>query len=108
MAGEPIAVPADAGQRQALLDALRDMQVRVTDAQGQVLGQGKGSDILEHPLNAVVWLVEALRREGLNLQPGQLVSLGSFSPLLPPRPGLQVTVHYDGLPGAQPVRVTFR
>lgn len=105
--GAPIAMPADAAARAALLDALRDMTVRLTDQGGTELARGKGSDILEHPLNAVVWLAGALAAEGLALQPGQVVSLGSFSPLLPPRPGLAVTGHYDGLPGAAPVVLRF-
>jgi len=108
VAGQPLAVPALRAERYALLDALRGMQVTLADAQGAVLGRGKGSDILEHPLNAVVWLAQALRQEGIALQPGDLVSLGSFSPLLPPKPGLTVTATYEGLPGAQPVRVTFK
>jgi 2-keto-4-pentenoate hydratase len=29
----------------------------------------------------------ALKQEGLAMQPGQLISLGSFSALLPPKPG---------------------
>ena len=41
------------------------------------------------------------------MKPGELISLGSFSPLLPPKPGLQVTATYDGLPSAQPVVVNF-
>ena len=32
----------------------------------------------------------------------------AFSPLLPPKSGLSVTATYDGLPGATPVRVTFK
>ncbi len=108
VAGQPLAVPALRAERYALLDALQGMQVTLADAQGAVLGRGKGSDILEHPLNAVVWLAQALRQEGIALQPGDLVSLGSFSPLLPPKPGLAVTATYEGLPGAQPVRVTFK
>ena len=108
VAGQPLAVPVLRAERYALLDALQNMQVTLTDAQGGVLGRGKGSDILEHPLNAVVWLAQALQQEGIALQPGDLVSLGSFSPLLPPKPGLAVTATYEGLPGAQPVRVTFK
>lgn len=108
VAGQPLAVPELRAERYALLDALQNMQVTLTDAQGGVLGRGKGSDILEHPLNAVVWLAQALQQEGIALQPGDLVSLGSFSPLLPPKPGLAVTATYEGLPGAQPVRVTFK
>ncbi len=105
--GAPIAVPADAAARAMLLEALQGMTVRLTDTTGAELARGKGSDILEHPLNAVVWLAGALAAEGLALQPGQVVSLGSFSPLLPPKPGLAVTAHYDGLPGAQPVMLRF-
>ena len=108
VAGQPMAIPVLRAERYALLDALQNMQVTLTDAQGAVLGRGKGSDILEHPLNAVVWLAQALQQEGIALQPGDLVSLGSFSPLLPPKPGLAVTATYEGLPGAQPVRVTFK
>ena len=105
--GQPMAVPRDAAARQRLLDGLQGMTVRVSDASG-VLSSGKGSDILGHPLNAVVWLTGALRQQGLQLQPGQVVSLGSFSPLSPPKAGQQVTVQYEGLPGAKPVTVNFR
>ena len=75
---------------------------------GAQLGGGKGSDILEHPLNAVVWLAQALAQEGLAMKPGDLISLGSFSALLPPKPGLQATATYHGLPGAAPVTVQFK
>lgn len=108
VAGQPIAVPATRGERYAMLDALRDMTVVLADGGGAELGRGKGSDILEHPLNAVVWLAEALAKEGLAMKPGELISLGSFSPLLPPRPGLKVTATYGGLPGAAPVWVQFK
>jgi 2-keto-4-pentenoate hydratase len=110
--GQPISVPTTRAERFQMLDALRDMQVMMTDtssgAVGANLGGGKGSDILEHPLNAVVWLAQALAREGLAMQPGQLISLGSFSPLVATKPGLAVTVTYTGLPGAKPVTVSFK
>ncbi len=107
--GTPMPVPRTRAERYALLDALQGMEVVLSDdASGAALGRGKGSDILGHPLNAVVWLAGALAQEGKALQPGDLVSLGSFSPLLPPKPGQAVTVHYHGLPGAAPVRVQFQ
>jgi 2-keto-4-pentenoate hydratase len=108
VAGKPIPVPVVRGDRYAMLDALASMQVVLADAGGAELGRGKGSDILEHPLNAVVWLAGALAKEGLAMKPGDLISLGSFSPLLPPRPGLKATVIYQGLPGAAPVSVQFK
>ena len=106
--GTPLVVPADAAGQARLLDQLRDMNVRLVDAQGAQLGGGKGSDVLGHPLNAVVWLAGALKEQGLSMRPGQVISLGSFSALLPPKPGLQATVHYDGVTGLQPVSVRFR
>jgi 2-keto-4-pentenoate hydratase len=106
--GTPIAVPPYRGERYALLDGLRDMTVVMSDTQDVELARGKGSDVLGHPLHAVVWLVEALAKEGKALKPGDLISVGSFSPLLPPRAGLGVTVNYLGLPGATPVSVSFK
>jgi len=107
VAGEPIAIPRTRGERYALLDALQRMSVQLTNEKGELLAPaGKGSDILGHPLQAVVWLAEALQKEEITLQPGDWVSLGSFSPLLPPRPGLTVMATYEGLPGAKPVTVT--
>ena len=91
-----------------MLDALRDMQVTMVDAAGANLGGGKGSDILGHPLNAVVWLAQALAKEGQSMKVGQLISLGSFSPLVPPKVGMKVTVTYADLPGAKPVSVSFK
>ena len=108
VAGAPIAVPATRGERYAMLDALERMTVQVTDNSGALLASGTGSDILGHPLNAVVWIAEALAKEQLSLKPGDLVSLGSFSPLMPPKAGLSVTTTYLGVPGAQPVRVNFK
>ena len=108
VAGAPLAVPAYRAERYAFLQALADMQVSLTDGAGTRLGGGKGSDILEHPLNAVVWLAQALAQEGLAMQPGDLISLGSFSPLLPPKAGLSVTATFEGLPGVEPVRVSFK
>lgn len=108
VAGQPIPVPVTRGELYAMHDGLRDMTVTLADGQGVTLGQGKGSDILGHPLNAVVWLAEALAQEGLAMKAGDLISLGSFSPLLPPKPGLKAVVSYSGLPGAQPVSVQFK
>lgn len=108
VAGQPIVAPLFRAERYAMLDALRDMTVVITDGSGAELSRGKGSDILEHPLNAVVWLAGALAAQGLAMEPGQWISLGSFSPLTPPKPGQKVVVRYEGLPGAVPVSVTFR
>lgn len=108
VAGASIAAPITRGERYLMLGALERMTIQLTDNSGQLLASGTGSDILGHPLNAVVWIAQALKTEQLSLQPGDLVSLGSFSPLMPPKAGLSVTATFLGLPGAQPVRVNFQ
>ena len=109
--GSVLAIPRLRGERAVLLNQLQTMDVVVSSGAAQgggtVLARGKGSDILGHPLQAVVWLARALAAEQLALQPGDWVSLGSFSPLMPPQPGQQVQVRYDGVPGLQPVSVRF-
>lgn len=107
--GEAITVPQDAEARRLLLDDLRDMHVVISDGNGARLGEGRGSDMLDgHPLWSLVWLAASMARQNRALRPGDIVSLGSFSPLLQPRPGLVGTVTYDGLTGAKPVTVRFR
>ena len=101
--GTPIAVQYSTEFSQRL----RDMEV-IVKADGQEVDRGTGSDVLGHPLNAVVWLVRDLARSGQALKVGDLVSLGSFSKLMPPKPGLQVEVIYNGLPGTPIVSVDFR
>ena len=108
VAGKPMAVPLTRGERYALLDALRDMTVLLTDGSGKEIGRGRGSDLLGHPLNAVVWLAGALAEEGLAMRPGDLISLGTFSALLVPKPGMKATATYVGLPSAETVSVQFK
>ena len=87
--------------------ALRDVQITVTDGAGVKLAEGVGSATLGSPLNAVTWLVEDMARSGRKLKAGDLISVGSFSPLTPPKPGQTVNVRYEGLPGTPKVSVTF-
>jgi 2-keto-4-pentenoate hydratase len=105
--GEAMAVPASAAAQDALLRQLADMRVQLRDQHGKTLAEGKGADVLGHPLAAVTWLAGALKAEGKALQPGQYVSLGSFSPLLPPKAGMEVSVHYQGVPGLGGASVRF-
>ena len=86
---------------------LRDMEV-VVKADGLEVDRGMGFDVLGHPLNAVVGLVRDLARSGQALKVGDLVSLGSFSKLMPPKPGLLVEVIYQGLPGTPIISVSFK
>ncbi|WP_375457715.1 2-keto-4-pentenoate hydratase [uncultured Enterovirga sp.] len=86
---------------------LAETRIVMTDGTGAVLGEGLGSATLGNPLNAVVWLAADLAASGRKLKAGDLLSVGSFSALLPPKAGQRVEVRYEGLPGTPKVSVTF-
>ena len=89
------------------LKALAEMKIVATDASGATLAENTGAATLGNPLNVVLWLVEDLAKSGRKLSAGDLISVGSFTPLTPPKPGQTVTVRYEGLPGTPKVSVKF-
>ncbi len=92
----------------ALAESFATMTVTLADSTGAVLDTGKGSATLGNPLNAASWLARDLAAAGTPLKRGDLLSLGSFTKLFPPKPGMGVTVKYEGLPGSPVVGVRFR
>jgi 2-keto-4-pentenoate hydratase len=88
------------------IKGLAEMTVTIRDQTGAELGRGQGKVILDQPLNAVLWLMEELHRDGKRLMPGDLISLGSIK-AIPPPAGKTVTVRYDGLPGG-PIEASVR
>ena len=100
--------PIDVKATSELVDALSKMTVKLLDQDGKELDAGKGSAILEQPLNAVLWLISDLKASGIALKKGDLLSLGSFSRLLPPKAGTGAKVVYEGLPGNPTVSVRFK
>lgn len=101
VAGAP--VPMEPGEDWE--EALAEMVVRVEDGAGTDMGSFPGSAILGHPLDAVLWLVAHLRERGESLGPGDLLSLGSFGPPVPPGELAGFRVTYEGLPGGTLARV---
>jgi 2-keto-4-pentenoate hydratase len=93
---------------QAFADALRDMRVVMTDDVGNEHANAPGSAIMGHPLNAVLWLVEDVRRSGGRLRVGDKLSLGSFSVPLTPSRETRIKVRYEGLPGNPELHMRFR
>jgi len=91
--GEPIILPGTAES----VEKLAAMKIEVIDQAGGVVGGGKGTDILDNPLNVVLWIADSLKAEGKMLKNGDLLSLGSFSGFLPPKAGSTITVRYTGL-----------
>ena len=91
--GDSFSLPATAES----VEKLAAVKIEVIDQTGAVVGGGKGADVLNNPLNAVLWIAESLKAEGKALKNGDLLSLGSFSALLPPKAGSTITVRYTGL-----------
>jgi 2-keto-4-pentenoate hydratase len=92
----------------ALLDALAEMEVVVGDERsGRELGRAQGKVLLGQPIRAVLWLARALKKDGIELKPGDLLSLGGFFEPMPIRPHTSISVRYLGLPGNPTVEVYF-
>lgn len=89
------------------LKRLAESKIVATDGSGAILAEGIGAATLGNPLSVVVWLAEDLAKNGRKLKTGDLISVGAFSPLTPPKPGQTVTVRYDGLPNTPKVSVRF-
>lgn len=104
VAGEE--VPLE-GSSEEKLKRLAEAKIVATDATGGVLAESTGAATLGSPAHAALWLVEDLKKSGRRLEAGDLVSVGSFTPLTPPKPGQAITVRYEGLPGDPEVSVRF-
>ncbi len=92
----------------AFLDALANMTVVMTDdAENKEIGRVKGSVLMDNPINAAMWLAKELKKDGIRLKKGDLLSLGGFINPVPPRPGMKARVQYIGLPGDPQVTVEF-
>ncbi|MGL4576460.1 MAG: 2-keto-4-pentenoate hydratase [Burkholderiaceae bacterium] len=94
--GKPFSVAGD----KAAIDSLATMTVKLLDAEGKAFDEGKGAAILNHPYNAVIWLAGEMKSRGIALKKGDLLSLGSFTRLHPPKPGMTVKAVYEGVSGA--------
>ena len=94
------------GQHHAI--AIPQLHLHPALAVGLLSVIGRLLACLGNPLNAAIWLAQDLARAGLPLKRGDLLSLGSFTKLTPPKPGLVVTARYEGLPGNPQVVVKFK
>lgn len=102
-AGPPLPLTASA-QWLSRLETFRATLQR-TDADGAVLGSGRGADLLGHPLDVVLWIVEAVRAEGQRLLPGDLLSLGSLTAPTPVQAPARLRLRYEGLAEAGPLEL---
>ncbi len=94
----PVEDPAE------MTEMLAQMQVELRDGAGELVAAAPGSAVLGHPAETVLWL----HGKGVTFKAGDLVSVGSFGPLVPPtslKGGASVT--YSGLTGDPVVSVIF-
>jgi 2-keto-4-pentenoate hydratase len=78
-------------------DKLNNIQVIIVDQSGQELAQGNSQALLGDPLKVVLWIKDQLQSQGKSLKKGDLLSLGSITPLIPIKPGTTIYGQYLGL-----------
>lgn len=60
--------------------ALADVEGRII-VNGSEIHAGTGAEVLGHPLDAIVWLANALGAQGRILKAGEIISSGSITPV---------------------------
>jgi 2-keto-4-pentenoate hydratase len=98
--------PIPLNPEQDWLDRLRNFELTILDRDGQVLAEGKGSNLLGHPLEVVLWLKDALAEKDIRLEEGDLLSLGTVTKLFPAEAGARITARYTGLDPSGPAEVS--
>lgn len=54
---------------------------------GTLRRKGKASELLDHPMMPLTWLANELSRTGIGLKAGQMISTGTLTGMLRPKPG---------------------
>ncbi|EAZ92754.1 2-keto-4-pentenoate hydratase [Crocosphaera chwakensis] len=76
---------------------LKNISVTLIDESGKIIAQGNSNALLGDPLTVVFWIKEKLKSQGKSLKKGDLLSLGSLTPLIPVETGKMITAQYIGL-----------
>lgn len=93
----------------AFLQQLAEMDVVVSDAvSGKEIARAPGSALMGQPIEAALWLARALKADGVELKPGDMLSLGGFVASAAVKEGMAILVTYRGLAENPAVRVDFR
>lgn len=102
----------------AFLDSLKTMTVNAisisteldsdTEIENQILSSAKGSAVMGHPYNAILFLLDKLHQRGVQLAAGDVISLGAYASPKPVGDIQQVRVEYIGIDGKQKLTVSTR
>lgn len=93
--------PIELEPTEAWMTRLGQIQVRLINDAGQTVETGDSAALLGHPINSVRWLRDTLIAQGVTLQPGDLLSLGSMTPPIPVEAG-RLSARYSGLDPEEP------
>jgi 2-keto-4-pentenoate hydratase len=100
--GRPIAMAPTA----AWFTRLGQIQVQLVNGRGQTIASGSSQALLGHPLNVVRWLRDTLQSQGVDLRPGDLLSLGSITAPMPVEGETSLRARYFGFETERSVDVT--
>ncbi|MEM1253335.1 MAG: hydratase [Cyanobacteria bacterium P01_H01_bin.21] len=98
--GEPVDIKAE----EQGLEQLASIRVVLKNDQGQFLTEGSSTALLGHPINALRWLRDTLHTQGVDLRPGDLLSLGAITAPVSLAPTANIggiEAQYFGLDGAE-------
>jgi 2-keto-4-pentenoate hydratase len=85
------------------IDDLRTCEMTLT-SDDEVVSSGVGAACLGHPVNAIVWLANAVAERGVPLRAGEVILSGSLGPLVRVKRGKTYEASISGL---GTVRATF-
>ncbi|MBD2543759.1 2-keto-4-pentenoate hydratase [Planktothricoides raciborskii] len=91
--GEPIPLT----NNQDWQTSLAAIRLEIIDENGTTLATGNSSALLGHPLSVVLWIKDTLKAQGKQLKKGDLLSLGTITPLIPVKPNSTIRAKYIGL-----------
>ena len=100
--GDPIAVQANA----EWMERLKNFMCQIYDGKGALLIEGPGSNLMDHPINVVLWIRDSLKADGIALKKGDLLSLGTITKLTPTAPNTVVKARYVGLDPKGPAEIS--
>ena len=80
-----------------LSETYGDVTLEHAYAIGEIVGNYTTAEVMDNPLNALVWLANHLGTRGLVLKPGDVVMSGGVSKLLRPQAGDTIQASFTRL-----------